>query len=220
MCGSVAGRRTDGATTVTTTTMMRSEATFIRELRSQLNEQLRALDGRVDTQTALVGELQDWFRRRAELHQDYSFKLDKLAKSLQARHKEQKYKREQLHLLSVYSCWNSLVNQTRKDARDHAAMADVYLNNIIPRFTQVQDDVQRIYKRCREIGYDSHEELLKVLHELHTTMRTYHTYQTEYKNAETKLRNFEAQRSKLEQVIPKEKLEKNKKFRLIEKEAN
>lgn len=49
-------------------------------------------------------------------------------------------------------------------------------------------------------------------------MRTYHTYQTEYKNAETKLNNFEAQRRKLEQVIPKEKLEKNKKFRLIEKE--
>lgn len=57
-----------------------------------------------------------------------------------------------------------------------------------------------------------------MLHELHTTMRTYHTYQTEYKNAETKLRNFEAQRTKLEQVIPQEKLEKNKKFRLIEKE--
>ncbi|KAK8742761.1 hypothetical protein OTU49_001666 [Cherax quadricarinatus] len=188
------------------------------ELRSQLNEQLRALDGRVDTQTALVNELQDWFRRRAELHQDYATKLDKLAKSLQARHKEQKAKREQLHLFSVYSCWNSLVNQTRKDARDQAAMADVYLNNVIPRFTQVQDDVQRIYKRCREIGYESHEELLKVLHELHTTMRTYHTYQTEFKNAETKLRNFEAQRSKLEQAIPKEKLEKSKKFRVIEKE--
>lgn len=59
------------------------------------------------------------------------------------------FRRDQLHLLSVYSCWNSLVNQTRKDARDHAAMADVYLNNIIPRFTQVQDDVQRIYKRVR-----------------------------------------------------------------------
>ncbi|KAK8742768.1 hypothetical protein OTU49_001666 [Cherax quadricarinatus] len=198
--------------------MLRSEALFIRELRSQLNEQLRALDGRVDTQTALVNELQDWFRRRAELHQDYATKLDKLAKSLQARHKEQKAKREQLHLFSVYSCWNSLVNQTRKDARDQAAMADVYLNNVIPRFTQVQDDVQRIYKRCREIGYESHEELLKVLHELHTTMRTYHTYQTEFKNAETKLRNFEAQRSKLEQAIPKEKLEKSKKFRVIEKE--
>lgn len=72
--------------------------------------------------------------------------------------------------------------------------------------------------KCREIGYESHEELLKVLHELHTTMRTYHTYQTEFKNAETKLRNFEAQRTKLEQAIPKEKLEKSKKFRVIEKE--
>lgn len=72
--------------------------------------------------------------------------------------------------------------------------------------------------QCREIGYESHEELLKVLHELHTTMRTYHTYQTEFKNAETKLRNFEAQRTKLEQAIPKEKLEKSKKFRMIEKE--
>ena len=49
-------------------------------------------------------------------------------------------------------------------------------------------------------------------------MRTYHTYQTEFKNAETKLRNFEAQRSKLEQGIPKEKLEKSKKFKVIEKE--
>ncbi|KAK4307148.1 hypothetical protein Pmani_021070, partial [Petrolisthes manimaculis] len=157
-------------------------------------------------------------RRRAEIHQDYAAKLDKLAKSLQARHKEQKVKRDQLHLFSVYDCWATLMNQTRKDARDQAALADVYLNNVVPRFTQVQDDVQRIYKRCREIGYESHEELLKVLHELHTTMRTYHNYQTEFKNAETKLRNFEAQRSKLEQHIPKEKLEKSKKFRVIEKE--
>ncbi|XP_076035046.1 SLIT-ROBO Rho GTPase-activating protein 1-like isoform X5 [Oratosquilla oratoria] len=188
------------------------------ELRSQLNEQLRALDGRVDTQVALTAELQDWFRRRAELHQDYASKLDKLAKSLHARHKEQRVKREQWHMFSVYNCWQSLVTQTRRDARDHAALADVYLNNIVPRFTQIQEDIQRIYKRCREIGYESHEELLKVLHELHTTMRTYHTYQTEFKNAENKLRNFEAQRTKLEQAIPKEKLEKSKKFRVIEKE--
>ena len=62
------------------------------ELRSQLNEQLRALDGRLDTQTSIVAELQDWFRRRAEIHQDYSSKLDKFSKSLQARHKEQKVK--------------------------------------------------------------------------------------------------------------------------------
>ncbi|KAG7177917.1 SLIT-ROBO Rho GTPase-activating protein 2B-like, partial [Homarus americanus] len=110
------------------------------ELRSQLNEQLRALDGRVDTQTALVNELQDWFRRRAELHQDYATKLDKLAKSLQARHKEQRIKRGSCTCSVSTAAGTRLVNQTVKDARDQYAMADVYLNNVIPRFTQVQDD--------------------------------------------------------------------------------
>ena len=75
-----------------------------------------------------------------------------------------------------------------------------------------------LFFQCREIGYESHEELLKVLHELHTTMRTYHTYQAEFKSAEMKLKNFEAQKSKLEADIPKEKLEKRKKFKVLEKE--
>ena len=58
----------------------------------QLNEQLRALDGRLEGQVGLLADLQDWFRRRAELHQDYAGKLDKMAKGLQQRHKEQKLK--------------------------------------------------------------------------------------------------------------------------------
>lgn len=62
------------------------------ELRGQLNEQLRALDGRLEAQVSLLQELQEWVKRRAELHQDYAGKLDKMAKSLQARHKDQKVK--------------------------------------------------------------------------------------------------------------------------------
>jgi SLIT-ROBO Rho GTPase activating protein len=31
--------------------------------------------------------------------------------------------------------------------------------------------------QCREVGYESHEELLKVLHELHAAMKTWQTYQ-------------------------------------------
>ncbi len=41
--------------------------------------------------------------------------------------------------------------------------------------------------QCREIGYEIHEEVLKVLHELHTAMKTHHTYQTEFRQAENKL---------------------------------
>lgn len=49
-------------------------------------------------------------------------------------------------------------------------------------------------------------------------MKTYYTYHTEEKQAEGKLNYVEAQKSKLEQSIPKEKLQRSKKFRLMEKE--
>lgn len=73
--------------------------------------------------------------------------------------------------------------------------------------------------QCREIGYETHEGILRVLHELHTTMKTYQTYQGECRQAEAKLRLVENQRLKIEQSLPKEKLDKSKKFRLIEKEV-
>jgi SLIT-ROBO Rho GTPase activating protein len=65
---------------------------FFPDIRTQLNEQLRCLDYRVETQVSVVAELQDFFRRRAEVEMDYSKNLDKLARSLLARHKEQKQK--------------------------------------------------------------------------------------------------------------------------------
>jgi hypothetical protein len=41
--------------------------------------------------------------------------------------------------------------------------------------------------QCREIGFEIHEEVLKVLHELHTAMKTHHAYQSEFRQAESKL---------------------------------
>ena len=79
------------------------------DVRVQLGEQLRCLDSRLETQVALVQELQDYFRRRAEVELEYSRGLDKLARSLTLRHKEQKLKREQWPLFSSYSCWQQLV---------------------------------------------------------------------------------------------------------------
>ncbi|XP_045027410.1 SLIT-ROBO Rho GTPase-activating protein 1 isoform X2 [Daphnia magna] len=188
------------------------------DIRTQLNEQLRCLDYRMETQISVVGELQDFFRRRAEVELDYSKNLDKLSRSLSARHKEQKQKREQWHLFSSYASWQHLVAQTKRQARDHALLSDIYANTVIQRLGQVTEEVQRIYRRCRDVGYESHEELLKVLHELHAAMKTSQMYQLEQRQAETKLRYVEAQRQKLESSIAREKLEKSKKFKLIEKE--
>jgi len=49
---------------------------LLADIRLQLNEQLRCLDVRMEAQVALVAELQDFFRKRAELELDYSKSLD------------------------------------------------------------------------------------------------------------------------------------------------
>ena len=65
---------------------------FILDIRTQLQDQLRVLDGRVETQVAIVGELADYFKKRAEVEQEYSKALDKLARTLTTKHKENKNK--------------------------------------------------------------------------------------------------------------------------------
>ena len=122
-------------------------------------------------------------------------------------------------MFSSYACWQQLIQQTKSLARDHATLSDIYSTQLVQRLQTVHDDCQRIYKKCREIGYEIHEEILRVLQELHTTMKTYHSYQLECRETEKKLRAAEIQRAKIQQSIPKEKLERNKKFKVIEKEV-
>lgn len=50
-------------------------------------------------------------------------------------------------------------------------------------------------------------------------MKTHHTYQSEFRQAESKLQVVEKQRTKIKEQIPKEKLEKNRKYKVIEKEV-
>lgn len=64
-----------------------------------------------------------------------------------------------------------------------------------------------------------HDEIFRVLHELQTALKTYQTYEGSCRQAETKLRLAEAQRAKIELTIPKEKLDRSKKFRIIEKDV-
>ena len=62
------------------------------DIRVQLNEQLKCLDGRLETQQSLVSEVQDIFRRRAEIESNYSKELNRLANTIASRNKEQKQK--------------------------------------------------------------------------------------------------------------------------------
>lgn len=56
-------------------------------------------------------------------------------------------RREQWHLFSSYASWQHLVAQTKRQARDHAILSDIYANTVFQRLGQVTDEVKRIYQR-------------------------------------------------------------------------
>ncbi|XP_037069231.1 SLIT-ROBO Rho GTPase-activating protein 1-like [Pollicipes pollicipes] len=191
---------------------------MVKELKQQLTEQVRCLDTRADTQAALLFELQDFFRRRADLELEYSRNLDKLHKSLSQRHKDLKQRRDQAHLFSSYSCWQQLIQQTRHESRDRATIGDVYSTVVPQKLARLGDDLLRVHKRCRQVCTDSHEELLKLINELQAATKTYNMYYAQFSTAEGKLQYVVNQKAKLEVNLPEEKLEKSRKFRLVEKE--
>ena len=63
---------------------------MLAEIRQQLNDQLKHLDSRLDTHVSMLYELQDFYRRRAEVEMEYSLKLDKLVKNVITKHKAEK----------------------------------------------------------------------------------------------------------------------------------
>ncbi|TKC51580.1 hypothetical protein EI555_012506, partial [Monodon monoceros] len=111
----------------------------------------------------LLQDLQDFFRKKAEIETEYSRNLEKLAERFMAKTRStkdhQQYKKDQ-NLLSPVNCWYLLLNQSK------------------------------------EIAFQLHEDLMKVLNELYTVMKTYHMYHAESISAESKLKEAEKQEEK------------------------
>ncbi|XP_051769085.1 SLIT-ROBO Rho GTPase-activating protein 2 isoform X4 [Ctenopharyngodon idella] len=129
---------------------------------------------------------------------DYSRNLEKLAERFLAKTrytKDPQFKKEQ-NVLSPVNCWNLLLAQVKRESRDHATLSDLYLNNIIPRFAQISEDSGRLFKKSKEVGLQLQEDLMKVLNELYTVMKTYHMYNMDSINAESKLKDAEKQEEK------------------------
>uniref|UniRef100_A0A665U3K2 SLIT-ROBO Rho GTPase-activating protein 1 n=1 Tax=Echeneis naucrates TaxID=173247 RepID=A0A665U3K2_ECHNA len=169
------------------------------EIRNQLVEQFRCLEQQSDSRLQLLQDLQEFFRRKAELQLEYSRGLDKLAERYSAKirtsREHQHFKKDQ-NLLSTVNCWYLVLDQTRRESRDHATLSDIYNNNVIVRLAHVGEDVIRLFKKSKDIGVQMHEELVKVTNELYTVMKTYHMYHTESLSAESKLKEAEKQEEK------------------------
>uniref|UniRef100_A0A672Q6B2 SLIT-ROBO Rho GTPase activating protein 3 n=1 Tax=Sinocyclocheilus grahami TaxID=75366 RepID=A0A672Q6B2_SINGR len=165
------------------------------EIRNQLVEQFKCLEQQSEARIQLLQDLQEFFRRKAEIQLEYSRSLEKLAERFSSKIREFLFQKEQ-HLLSSVNCWYLVLNQTRRESRDHATLNDIYINNVIVRLAQISEDVIRLFKKSKEIGIQMHEELVKVTNELYTVMKTYHMYHTESISAESKLKEAEKQEEK------------------------
>ncbi|XP_053377967.1 SLIT-ROBO Rho GTPase-activating protein 1-like isoform X3 [Mercenaria mercenaria] len=188
-----------------------------KDIRQQLSEQLKCLESRLETQMAMVQEVQEFYRRKADLEAEYSRNLEKLVKSTWARHKQEKQKREHWDKFSTFNCWSQLLEITRKQSHDHGILAEICGSHVFNRLSEIQDNSQRIFKKCREIGSESHEDMLKILYELQKAMKTYHQYQTDSKQAEEGLKKVQSQKAKVEQQLSGKSLSGSRKFKKIEK---
>ncbi|XP_074501564.1 SLIT-ROBO Rho GTPase-activating protein 3-like isoform X1 [Sebastes fasciatus] len=173
--------------------------TQVKEIRNQLVEQFRCLEQQSESRLQLLQDLQEFFRRKAELQLEYSRGLDKLAERYSAKIRTSRehhhFKKEQ-NLVSTVNTWYLVLEQTRRESRDHATLSDIYNNNVIVRLAHVGEDVIRLFKKSKDIGVQMHEELVKVTNELYTVMKTYHMYHTESLSAESKLKEAEKQEEK------------------------
>ncbi|XP_068460009.1 SLIT-ROBO Rho GTPase-activating protein 1 isoform X2 [Clinocottus analis] len=171
----------------------------VKEIRAQLVEQQKCLDQQTEMRVQLLQDLQDFFRKKAEIEMEYSRNLEKLAERFMAKTRStkdhQQYKKDQ-NLLSPVNCWYLLLNQVRRESKDHATLSDIYLNNVIMRFMQISEDSTRLLKKSKEIAFQLQEDLMKVLNELYTVMKTYHMYHSESISAEGKLKEAEKQEEK------------------------
>ncbi|KAK1150559.1 hypothetical protein AOXY_G33829 [Acipenser oxyrinchus oxyrinchus] len=160
--------------------------TQVKEIRSQLAEQLKSLDLHVEMRVQLLQDLSEFFRRKAEIETEYSRGLEKLAERFSS-----KIRNSKEHQHSRLNCWHLILNHTRQESKEHAALSDTYSNSTAVRLCHITEDTSRLSKKSKEIGLQMQEELLKVTSELQTAMRTYHQYHTDSMSAEGKLKEAE-----------------------------
>uniref|UniRef100_A0A8C9VKT3 SLIT-ROBO Rho GTPase-activating protein 1 n=1 Tax=Scleropages formosus TaxID=113540 RepID=A0A8C9VKT3_SCLFO len=167
------------------------------EIRAQLVEQQKCLEQHTEMRVQLLQDLQDFFRKKAEIEVEYSRNLEKLAERFMAKTRSTKdHQQKDQNLLSPINCWYLLLNQVRRESKDHATLSDIYLNNVIMRFMQISEDSTCLLKKTKDITFQLQEDLMKVLNELYTVMKTYHMYHTESMSAEYKLKEAEKQEEK------------------------
>uniref|UniRef100_F7H1M1 Rho GTPase activating protein 4 n=1 Tax=Callithrix jacchus TaxID=9483 RepID=F7H1M1_CALJA len=148
--------------------------TQVKEMRWQLSEQLRCLELQGELRRELLQELAEFMRRRAEVELEYSRGLEKLAERFSSRggrlgsSREHQSFRKEPCLLSPLHCWAVLLQHTRQQSRESAALSEVLAGPLAQRLSHIAEDVGRLVKKSRDLEQQLQDELLEVVSELQT----------------------------------------------------
>ncbi|CAL8323532.1 unnamed protein product [Merluccius merluccius] len=177
--------------------------TQIKEVRSQLVEQLKVLDLQLEHKGQQLQDLSDYLRRRGEIEGDYARSLERLAEKFTS-----KIKRKEPSCQSVAQVWLTLLTQTRQESRDHSGLSESCSNLLIQPLANCHEYTQRLSRKSKEVCAQLQDGLLVATTELQTAWRTYLQYYSDFVCADGKLKDAERQEEK----------QKTKKMeRLIEK---
>ncbi|KAG7323087.1 hypothetical protein KOW79_012789 [Hemibagrus wyckioides] len=157
--------------------------TQIKEVRSQLSEQLKVLDAQLEQKTQQLQDLSDYLRRRGEIEAEYARSLEKLSERFTLKTKKKEHTDQ-----SVSQCWSVLLTQTKQESRDHSSLSEICTTTFTQRLSHCIEDTSRLAKKSKEVGLQMQDELLKVTTELQTALKTYHQYHSECLSAEGKLK--------------------------------
>lgn len=71
---------------------MRKCFSIFTDIQGKLQSQLKCLEDKLECQTSMVSEIQEFFKKRAEIESEYSVKLERLAKHFVTKQKQEKLK--------------------------------------------------------------------------------------------------------------------------------
>jgi len=186
--------------------------TEMNKIRSQFEDHLECLDTRLEHQKSEVADIQDYFKRRAEIEKKYSKELEALTKYMLNKHRET-LRVKDAPAPSSTAILKELVKETKKTGRNHAVLEDIFGTEISSRCNSISNDISRVYKQCRDAGLEIQENVLGVLFELHTKTKIFQQNKDNYLQAQKKLTDAQKDIDKIEKEIPKqEKREKNNRY--------
>ncbi|BHF72985.1 SLIT-ROBO Rho GTPase-activating protein 3 [Sparganum proliferum] len=160
----------------------------LTELRAQFTEQSKCLDAKLDVDSTVLAELQEFYRRRAIVEQDYSDALAKLANSLKHKHLAETGKRPNWANYTTTSLWNTLLGSTLRLSQAHSTLSEVYSKQMIQRLIDMDEDAFRLHRQCREMMHLCQEKVLTNTLKLHSDQREYGQRQNAQLEAERVVR--------------------------------